>query len=110
LAVRIRLRRTGAKGQASYRIVVADSRSPRDGRFLENIGNYNPRTDPATVEINEERARHWLSQGALPSDAVARMLEKRGLIAARKLRYNVPKAAEKAEKAEKAAKPAVEGA
>jgi small subunit ribosomal protein S16 len=96
LAVRIRLRRTGSKGQASYRIVVADARSPRDGRFLENIGHYNPCTEPATVEVNEERARYWLSQGASPSDAVARMLEKRGLIAARRLRQNQPKVPAKA--------------
>lgn len=107
MAVRIRLRRTGAKGQASYRIVVADARSPRDGRFLENIGHYNPRTDPATVEIDDERARYWLAQGAQPSDAVARLLEKKGLIAARKLRYNTPRVTAKAEKTEK---PAAEGA
>lgn len=107
MAVRIRLRRTGGKGQASYRIVVADSRSPRDGRFLENVGNYNPRTNPATVEIDDERVKHWLAHGAVPSDAVARLLEKKGLIAARKLRYNTPKAPEKAAKIEK---PAVEGA
>ena len=104
MVVRIRLRRTGSKGQASYRIVVADARSPRDGRFLENVGHYNPRTDPATYEINEERARYWLSQGAQPSDAVARLLEKKGLIPARKLRYNVPKVTEKTEK------PAAQGA
>jgi len=90
LAVRIRLRRTGAKGQPSYRIVVADSRSPRDGRFIEIIGHYNPRTDPMTYEIKDERARYWLSEGAQPSDAVARLLEKKGLIEERKLRYNVP--------------------
>lgn len=98
MGVRIRLRRTGLKGQPSYRIVVADARSPRDGRFLENIGHYNPRTDPPTMEIDEERARYWLSQGAQPSDAVARVLEKKGLIAERKLRYNVPKGAEKGDK------------
>jgi len=79
--VRIRLRRVGAKKQPSYRIVVADSRSPRDGRFIENIGFYNPRTEPPTVEINEERALYWLSQGAQPSDAVARLLEKQGILA-----------------------------
>ncbi|MGQ9492578.1 MAG: 30S ribosomal protein S16 [Anaerolineae bacterium] len=90
MAVRIRLRRTGAKKQASYRIVVADARSPRDGRFIENIGHYNPRTDPPTFEINAERARYWLSQGAQPSDAVARLLEKSGLITERKRRYNAP--------------------
>lgn len=109
MAVRIRLRRTGMKGQPSYRIVVADIRSPRDGRFLENIGHYNPRTQPTTVEINEERARHWLAQGAQPSDAVARLFEKKGLIAARKLRYNTPKGA-KTEQPAKAEKPATEGA
>jgi len=62
-------------------VVVADSRSPRDGRFIENIGFYNPRTEPPTVEINEERARYWLSQGAQPSDAVARLLKKLGILA-----------------------------
>lgn len=90
LAVRIRLRRTGAKKQASYRIVVADSRSPRDGRFIENIGHYNPRTEPPTIEVDEERVRYWLSQGAQPSDAVARLLEKKGLFTGRKLRDNTP--------------------
>jgi small subunit ribosomal protein S16 len=79
--VRIRLRRVGAKKQPSYRVVVADSRSPRDGRFIENIGFYNPRTEPPTVEIKEERALYWLSQGAQPSDAVARLLEKLGILA-----------------------------
>ena len=91
--------------QAIYRIVVADVRSPRDGRFLENIGHYNPRTDPATFELDEERARYWLSQGAQPSDAVARMLQKKGVIAERKLRQNrapAPKAEEKPPVAAKA--------
>ncbi|HEY80323.1 MAG TPA: 30S ribosomal protein S16 [Anaerolineae bacterium] len=74
--VRIRLRRTGAKKQASYRIVVADSRAPRDGKFIEILGWYNPRTDPPTFEINRERAAYWLSRGAQPSDAVARLLKK----------------------------------
>lgn len=78
--VRIRLRRTGKKGQPSYRVVVADSRSPRDGRFIETIGFYNPLTDPPTVRINEERALYWLSQGAQPSEAVARLLEKQGTL------------------------------
>jgi len=74
--VRIRLRRTGAKKQASYRIVVADSRSPRDGKFIEILGWYNPRTDPPSFEINKERADYWLSRGAQPSEAVARLLQK----------------------------------
>lgn len=94
MAVRIRLRRVGAKGQPSYRIVVADARSPRDGRFIETIGHYNPRNDPATYEIDDERARYWLSQGAQPSDPVARLFEKKGLIAERRLRYNVAAAKE----------------
>ena len=94
MAVRIRLRRTGGKKQPSYRVVVADARSPRDGRFVESIGHYNPRTDPPTIEINEDRAWYWLSVGAQPSDAVARLLEKKGIIAERKWRYSVPKAPE----------------
>ena len=72
--VRIRLRRVGAKKQPSYRIVVADQRSPRDGRFIENIGHYNPRTEPETVQVKADRARHWLSVGAQPSQAVHRLL------------------------------------
>ncbi len=98
MVVRIRLRRTGGKKQASYRVVVTDSRAPRDGRFIENVGNYNPRTDPATFEINDERARYWLSKGAQPSDAVARLLQKKGLIAERKLRQNRPPAPKPEEK------------
>jgi small subunit ribosomal protein S16 len=76
--LRIRLRRTGAKKQASYRVVVADQRAPRDGRFVEIIGYYNPRTDPITFRIDEERALYWLSQGAQPSEAVERLLKKGG--------------------------------
>ncbi len=78
--VRIRLRRVGAKKQPSYRIVVADSESPRDGRFIETIGFYNPRTDPPTVEIQAERALYWLQHGAQPSDPVARMLQNLGIM------------------------------
>jgi small subunit ribosomal protein S16 len=76
--VKIRLRRVGAKKQPSYRVVVADSRSPRDGRFIETIGFYNPRTEPPTVEIKEDRALYWLSQGAQPTDAVAGLLTRLG--------------------------------
>jgi small subunit ribosomal protein S16 len=78
--VRIRLRRTGKKGQASYRVVVADSESPRDGRFIENIGFYNPRTDPPTIEIKADRAQYWLSVGAQPSEPAARLLRKVGVL------------------------------
>lgn len=76
--VRIRLRRVGGKKQPSYRIVVADSRDPRDGQFIEVIGNYNPRTEPETVSIDEGRALHWLNVGAQPSESVARLLAKVG--------------------------------
>ena len=79
--VRIRLRRVGRKKQPSYRIVVADSRSPRDGRYIEVIGFYNPRTQPSTMEVNEARALYWLQNGAQPSEAVARILDKLGTVA-----------------------------
>ena len=78
--VKIRLRRVGAKGKPSYRLVVADSRSPRDGAFIDIIGHFNPLTDPETVVINEEKARHWLSQGAQPTDTAARLLTNAGII------------------------------
>lgn len=77
--IKLRLRRTGAKKRPSYRIVAAEHSSPRDGRFIEIIGHYNPRTEPATVKINEERARHWLSVGAQPSDTVAGLLKRAGV-------------------------------
>ncbi|MDH7485015.1 MAG: 30S ribosomal protein S16 [Anaerolineae bacterium] len=77
--VRIRLRRQGARKQPTYRVVVADSRSPRDGRFIENIGFYDPRSEPPTIRIEAERALHWLRAGAQPSDAVLRMLKETGI-------------------------------
>jgi small subunit ribosomal protein S16 len=79
--VKIRLRRVGAKKQPSYRVVVADSRAPRDGRFIEVIGFYNPRTEPETVRIKEDRALHWLNVGAQPTESVARLLNKLGTMA-----------------------------
>ncbi len=78
--LRIRLARVGAKKQPSYRVVVADSRAPRDGRFVERIGFYNPRTDPPTVQIDEERALYWLSKGAQPTEVVAAMLKRQGTL------------------------------
>jgi small subunit ribosomal protein S16 len=78
--IKIRLRRVGAKKQPYYRVVVADARSPRDGRFIENIGNYDPRQDPPTFMIKEDRAIHWLQVGAQPTEAVARMFEKLGTV------------------------------
>lgn len=76
--VRIRLRRVGLKKQPSYRVVVADQRSPRDGRFIEAIGHYNPRTRPNTDVIQEDRALYWLSTGAQPSDTVKKLLVRTG--------------------------------
>ena len=76
--LRIRLSRTGSKKQASFRVVVADIEAPRDGRYVELIGHYNPRRDPIEYAIKEDRALHWLSVGAQPSDAVRRLLEKQG--------------------------------
>lgn len=78
--LRIRLRRVGKKGNPSYRIVVADSRAPRDGAYVEWIGNYDPMADPPAVTIKEDRAQAWLSQGAQPSDAVARILDWKGIL------------------------------
>ena len=77
---RIRLARVGKKGHPSYRIVVADVTAPRDGAYLEWIGNYDPMADPPTVTLKTERAAHWLSTGAIPSDAVARILAQKGLM------------------------------
>ena len=78
--VKIRLRRTGAKKKPSYRVVVADARSPRDGAFISIIGHYNPLTDPETVVIDEEKALHWLSQGAQPTATATRLLTKVGIL------------------------------
>ena len=78
--LRIRLRRTGKKKQPYYRVVVADQRAPRDGDFIEVIGHYNPRTQPSTIDLKEERVKHWLSVGAQPSETVHRVLHKAGLI------------------------------
>lgn len=84
--VKIRLRRVGAKKKPQYRLVVADARSPRDGAFIEIIGHYNPLTDPETVVIAEDRARHWLERGAQPTDTAARLLAKVGIIEESKAR------------------------
>jgi small subunit ribosomal protein S16 len=75
LAVQLRLTRVGSKKNPVYRIVAADSRSPRDGKFLEIVGRYNPQTDPSTIDFDEERIRHWLSKGAQPSNTVQRLLK-----------------------------------
>ncbi|KKC29662.1 30S ribosomal protein S16 [Caldanaerobacter subterraneus] len=80
MAVRIRLKRFGAKKRPFYRIVVADSRSPRDGRFIDEIGYYNPIAEPAEIKIDVEKARKWLSVGAQPSDTVKSLFRKEGII------------------------------
>lgn len=103
--VRIRLRRVGLKKQPSYRIVAAEKESPRDGRFLEILGHYNPRTNPATITLKEDRIYDWMSKGAQPSDSVVQIFTSAGVIA----RYERLKAGEtleillaEAEKAETA--------
>lgn len=78
--IKLRLRRTGAKKRPSYRIVVAEHTAPRDGKFIEILGHYDPLTEPATVKVNEERARYWLSVGAQPTDTVAGLLRRAGVI------------------------------
>ncbi|GBD11485.1 30S ribosomal protein S16 [bacterium HR23] len=77
--VRIRLRRVGKKGQPTYRIVVVDSRNPRDGAYLDTVGFYNPRTDPPFIQVDGEKAKAWLQRGAQPSPAVAHILRKLGI-------------------------------
>ena len=79
MATRIRLRRMGANKRPFYRVVVADQRSPRDGRFIENIGKYHPLADPSVIEIDEERALHWLRVGAQPSNTVRVLMTKVGI-------------------------------
>jgi small subunit ribosomal protein S16 len=78
--LKIRLRRVGAKKKPSYRLVVADVRAPRDGAFVDIVGHYNPLTDPETIVVKEEKALHWLKQGAKPTDTTARLLEKAGVL------------------------------
>jgi small subunit ribosomal protein S16 len=78
--VKIRLRRMGAKKQPTYRFVVADSRAPRDGAFIEILGHYNPRTEPKTLEVNAEKAKEWLSKGAQPTETVKRLFAEKGIM------------------------------
>lgn len=88
MAVKLRLRRMGKKKQPIYKVVAADSRSPRDGKFIEAIGLYNPKTNPATVDIKEERALYWLGVGAQPTDTVKNLLSNQGIILKRELKKN----------------------
>ncbi|MDP9024544.1 MAG: 30S ribosomal protein S16 [Candidatus Eremiobacteraeota bacterium] len=78
--VKIRLRRMGAKKQPTYRFVVADSKSPRDGRFIEILGHYNPRTEPKTLEVDADKAKEWLSKGAQPTETVKRLFAEKGIV------------------------------
>jgi small subunit ribosomal protein S16 len=80
VAVKLRLKRIGAKGKPFYRVVAADSRSPRDGRFIETVGTYDPNTNPAEVKINEESVLKWLAQGAIPTDTVKSLLSSQGIM------------------------------
>jgi len=82
MAVKIRLARHGAKKRPFYRIVASDSESPRDGRFLEKLGTYNPLQNPAQVNLNTERVKYWISQGATPTDTVKSILKREGVLAA----------------------------
>ena len=103
--LRIRLRRTGQKHQPSYRVVVADRNAKRDGAFVEVVGNYNPRTEPSTLVLNEDRIKYWIGQGAQPSETVHRLLAKQGLTT-----VEPPKRTTKPSNAEKAAAEAAEKA
>src|SRR5205085_334404 len=93
MSVKIRLARRGRKKLARYDVVVADSRSPRDGKFIEKIGTYNPLTNPATIDLNEDKAFGWLMKGAQPSDVVRAMLSYRGIMLKRHLQIGVDKGA-----------------
>ena len=80
MAIKLRLTRVGSKKNPIYRVVAADSRSPRDGRFLEIVGRYNPQTNPSTIELDDEKIRGWLGKGAQPTEAVARLIKVKGII------------------------------
>ena len=93
MATKIRLQRHGRKGYAFYQIVIADSRAPRDGKFIERVGSYNPNTNPATVDLNFERALYWLQVGAQPSDTVRNILSREGVCLKKHLLEGVKKGA-----------------
>ena len=93
MPVKIRLARRGRKKQAMYDVVIADSRAPRDGKFIEKIGTYNPNTDPATISLNEEKAFDWVMKGAQPTDTVKAMLSYRGILLKKHLQIGVNKGA-----------------
>jgi small subunit ribosomal protein S16 len=96
MAVKIRLKRTGMKKAPSYRVVVADARSPRDGRIIENLGWYNPRVEPSAIHIDEEKVLGWLKNGAQPTESVAQLLRRTGVLA----RFELTKSSSAAAKTE----------
>ncbi len=93
MATKIRLQRHGRKGRPIYKIVVADTRAPRDGKFIEKLGNYNPNTNPATIDLNFERALHWLNTGAQPTDTARSILSKEGVLMMKHLQGGIKKGA-----------------
>ena len=93
MATKIRLQRRGRKGYAFYQIVVADSRAPRDGKFIERVGSYNPNTNPATISLNFERALYWVNNGAIPTDTVRNILSREGVMLMKHLQGGVKKGA-----------------
>ena len=101
MATKIRLQRHGHKDYAFYPIVVADSRAPRDGRFIERIGSYNPNTNPATISLNFERALYWVNVGAIPTDTVRNILSREGVMLMKHLQGGVKKGAFSEEEAQK---------
>ncbi|MBD5370107.1 MAG: 30S ribosomal protein S16 [Bacteroides sp.] len=101
MATKIRLQRHGRKGYAYYPIVVADSRAPRDGRFIERIGSYNPNTNPATISLDFDRALYWVEVGAIPTDTVRSLLSKEGVMLMKHLRGGVKKGAFTEEEAQR---------
>ncbi len=104
MTVKIRLKRTGMKKAPSYRVVIADARSPRDGRIIENIGWYNPRVEPSAININEEKALRWLKNGAQPTESVASLLKRVGILD----RFTQEKAAAKSKTSTEQAAPQAE--
>ena len=101
MATKIRLQRHGRKGYAFYPIVIADSRAPRDGKFIERIGSYNPNTNPATISLNFERALYWVNVGAIPTDTVRNILSREGVLMMKHLQGGVKKGAFTEEEAQR---------
>ncbi len=110
MAVKIRLKRMGAKKRPFYRVVVADARSPRDGRFIEMVGYYDPLPDPVVVKLQDDRIRYWMATGARPSDAVRQLLERQGMLEAKPHRARAETAAAASEVAPAPPQPAVDAA